>query len=477
MIEAAKSMHTEVYSTHYDQKQCDIGIVHIGYGAFHRVHQAVFLDDYMETSGDLRWGIAAVNLQASQSENFSAIQNLENGYLLKTTAPDGSMDMRLVRSHIRFADWTTQADETLELIALSSVHVVTIIVTESGYYLNNEGRLNVDDPVIEAEISGQKFCFVYAYLVAALKRRMQSNGQAINILCCDNIRANGHMLENNFLSYLKHKGETELANWVSAHVSFPCSMVDRITPRATPDLEDEISGLFPGQSLAPIHSEQFIQWVLEEKFLAPVPELTRAGVEIVPDVEPYEETKIRILNGGHTCLCYFGALAGHDTYDQTFADPDFRKIFNDFEQEEVLFGLADVAVPFDKSLYLDQVAARFSNVSIADQLERICMDGYSKMPIYIRPTLLACFKHGKVPETGLACVASWYIYARNWAQGHARIPYREPYWHKLEPLLAKGAEREFAQHKALWGQIPEQYPEFATKLVNKIQTMDHQWQV
>ena len=124
------------------------------------------------------------------------------------------------------------------------------------------------------------------------------------------------MLSRNFKAYLKACGETELMNWVDENVGFPCSMVDKITPRATEELKAEIKSLFPGQSLYPIHAEEFSQWVLEDKFTAPIPELNKVGVEIVEDVDPFEETKIRILNGGHTALCYLGALAGLNTFDE-----------------------------------------------------------------------------------------------------------------------------------------------------------------
>ena len=110
------------------------------------------------------------------------------------------------------------------------------------------------------------------------------------------------MLEATLLSYLEAKGEDDLVDWVRARVTFPCSMVDRITPRSTPALVNEANSLFGGRSTSPIHSEDYIQWVLEDSFAGPMPDLAVAGVELVEDVDPYEEAKIRILNGGHTGL-------------------------------------------------------------------------------------------------------------------------------------------------------------------------------
>lgn len=466
--------HLELSATSYDRSACEIGVVHIGYGAFHRAHQAMYIDDYMQVSGDLGWGIAAVNLRASEAHAFHLVQDARQGYLLKTTSPDGESKLRLVRSHIHFEDWSSLPQSAEELISLESVHCVTITVTESGYYLRDDWSLNIDDPVIAAEISGDQCKSVYAYLRRALKHRMQAHGSPVNILCCDNIRSNGHMLEKNFLTYLQHVGEEDMHIWVSGHVSFPCSMVDRITPRTSEALQSEVSGLFPNQSLSPVQGESFAQWVLEDKFKAPMPDLTRCGVEVVCDVDPYEETKIRILNGGHTALCYLGALAGYKTYDEAFRDPTLRKIFDAFEKAEVLPGL-DMELPFDKKVYLAQIAERFSNEAIADQLERICMDGFSKMPVFIRPTLESCLRQNILPENTILCIASWYVYARRFLMGQMPVPYHEPNWDKLKPLLAKGQEEAFARTRLLWAQLPDDHPKFVTELISAIEKVETTW--
>ena len=198
--------------------------------------------------------------------------------------------------------------------------------------------------------------------------------------------------------------------------------------------------------------------------------------EIVEDVDPYEEAKIRILNGGHTALCYLGALAGYETYDAAFKDSELRAIFDAFETQEVLPGL-DIELPFDKHAYLAEIAARFSNVAIADQLERICMDGYSKMPIYIRPTLEACLRQDIMPRNAITCVAGWYVYARRFANGDMPVHYHEPYWHQLKPLLGKGQEEAFAHTQQLWANVPEDYPQFVSELVSAIEEMELKWPV
>jgi len=282
------------------------------------------------------------------------------------------------------------------------------------------------------------------------------------------------MLERNFLTYLSLLGMDDLLQWVRAHATFPCSMVDRITPRATETLEHDVNALFPERGQTAIQAEAFIQWVLEDHFAGPMPDLAQAGVQVVKNVDPFEEAKIRILNGGHTGLAYLGALAGHTTFDQAMRDPLIRPHFDGSEAEEVLPGLT-VALPFDKQAYRDEIAARFENKTIADTLERICMDGWSKIPIYVRPTLESCLKLGITPRYGYACIASWYVYARRFAAGTMPVTYHDPYWGDLLPLLAKGQEMAFAQNRQLWAQLPETYPDFGAGVVAAINEMEKSW--
>lgn len=464
-----------LHQTDYDKGGCEIGVVHLGYGAFHRAHQAVYLDDYMQATGDLGWGIAAVNLRGSESEVFAQAAANKQGYLLKTIAPDGTKSYRLVRSHVAFEDWAQDAQAALALISKPSVKCISVTVTESGYAFKDDWSLDTTEPQIAAELAGAPGQTVYAFLTEALSKRAESIGEPVTILICDNIRSNGKVVGDALLSYMEAKDRPDLAAWVRKNVTFPCAMVDRITPRATPELQAEISQIFPEFADTAIHAETFVQWVLEDKFAALMPALGKAGVEVVPDVEPYEEAKIRILNGGHTGLTYFGALGGHTTFDKAMTDPKLRIFFDRWELDNVLPGL-DESIPFDTKDYLGEIADRFMNPGIADQLERICMDGYSKMAIYVRPTLEACLEKGISPEAGYDCVASWVVYARQHKAGSTPIPYHEPLWDKLEPMIAHGSEHDLASEPQIWGDLPQRYENFVPNLVAAIKRMDQQWQ-
>jgi mannitol-1-phosphate/altronate dehydrogenase len=222
----------KIHSTNYDKNECEIGVVHVGFGAFHRAHQAVYIDDYMSHTNDLRWGIAAVNLRESESTHFEkTVKEIKanDGYLIKSYSSDGQDSVRIVRSHIGFYDWTRDIENTQNLLALETVHLVTITVTESGYYTNAHGQLDINDPVIIDEINNSNSKTIYAYLRNSINKRMMAHGKPITIACCDNIRQNGLMLKQNLISYLKACGDQLVLEWVQQNAYFPCSMVDRIT--------------------------------------------------------------------------------------------------------------------------------------------------------------------------------------------------------------------------------------------------------
>ncbi|MEM9108097.1 MAG: mannitol dehydrogenase family protein, partial [Pseudomonadota bacterium] len=280
------------FATSYDRSQCTTGVVHIGYGAFHRAHQAVFIDDYMNQTGDLKWGIAAINLRASEAGTFAEAAGAGDGYLLKTISPDGTQEFRKVRSHLEHRDASANAGAAAELLARSNVSVVTITITESGYAFDENWSLNLDDAAVSADLAGGHPQTIYGFLALGLGKRFEAGGAPISVLCCDNIRSNGRVLERALQSYLDASGQSDLLNWVRSDVSFPCSMVDRITPRSSPDLLNEVGHLFPAEATSPIQAETFVQWVLEDVFAGPMPDLANAGVQIVADVEPFEEAKI-----------------------------------------------------------------------------------------------------------------------------------------------------------------------------------------
>lgn len=310
-------------------------------------------------------------------------------------------------------------------------------------------------------------------MLAALAKRKATINQPITIACCDNIRQNGKMLRRNLLSYLRACKQTELADWTEDNVAFPCSMVDRITPRSPDSLSAEISELVGSNVTSPIMAEDFIQWVIQSLAASDMPDLGKAGATVTADVDAYEETKIRVLNGGHTCLAYLAALEEIETFDAAMRVPHLLEHFKNFENKEVLPALT-IDLPFSKTDYLEKIIQRFGNVAIGDTVARICADGMVKFPIFIRPTIEGCFKQGIVPVYAIRSIASWYVFALHVDAGKIDFKYVEPAWSDLQSLLGTDA---FITNQQLWGDLPSSYPEFADTLRQEIKEMESKWPV
>ena len=455
----------------YDRDATRIGVVHVGVGAFHRAHQAVYFDDMMERTGDLGWAIAGVNLRSVQSADLARLRDGGGAYVVKSYDPDGGSEFRMVRAHKAFFDWSRFPEGAEDLVANHGVQVLSVTVTESGYCLGDDGRLDLDNPEIRAELGGTGKSSVYAYLRAALAKRRTARGGPITVLCCDNLRDNGTMLARNLGRYLAAAGESDLASWVSNRVSFPCSMVDRITPRPDREHAREVAERFGIASDFTIHCERFRQWVITDAFIGDRPELDAAGAELVENVLPYEEAKIRILNGSHLGLAYLAALRGFVTFDEALRDPPLDAFFDALTTTEILPAL-DGPTPVDLVAYRDSVKRRFLNRSIADRITRIAMDGASKFPIFLLPTIRGCFARGIVPRFALTSVASWYVFLRRLVTGSIEFDYVDPKLPMIRPLLGAGREEEFARLTALWGDMPRRHPEFVRELRTRIAELD-----
>ncbi|NKC10982.1 MAG: mannitol dehydrogenase family protein [Gammaproteobacteria bacterium] len=461
------SIATQASSTTYDRSACRVGMVHLGFGAFHRAHQAWYVDRMMDATGELNWAIAAVNLRAADSTSFARSQGADGRYILKTVAADGACQYRIMRPHLRFADWPQTPAKATRLLALKDVQVVTITITESGYHLRGGNELDRAATPIAAEIEGRASRTVYAYLRAGLKRRQAAASGALTIMCCDNLRKNGVLLRHALEQYLNACGDSALLDWMQANVSFPSSMVDRITPRPPADLARSSAKALGCVVRPAVLAEEYVQWVVEDNFKGAAPPLESAGVQIVPCVEPFEEAKIRILNGGHTALAYLGALAGHATFDQAMQNPELLAHFRRFQLAEVIPALGG-GFPFSLTEYAQTVEQRFANPHIGDAIERICMDGVNKMRIFMLPTVVGTLHRGAQPVAAYRSIASWVHFARAVLGGHMAMDYVDPDFQPLAGLFAPGQEHKLATATALWGSVPAQYPSFIQGLVTAV---------
>ncbi len=451
----------------YNRGKCKAGIVHLGVGNFHRAHQAYYVNEYLNFYDDLNWGIIGVNLRKSESENFQHLKDRKGKYILKTISTTGEKIFGENHSIISLYDWSKDDKSAEFIFSNPDIEIVTMTVTETGYYISGNGELNTDLDIVKNNIQGKEKTIIFSYLHNALNVRKNSCNKPITLLCCDNIRENGVMLKNTLHAYLEACNDKVLIQWIEKNVSFPSCVVDRITPRAPDSLADEIKSEFSIDEKCSVMAEPFIQWIIEDNFIGKRPELEKVGVKFVKNVFPFEEAKIRILNGGHVVLSYFGALKGLKTYDQAINNPILQEFFFNFQRKEVIPALGD-NIPFDLEEYMLVIFDRFKNKNIGDKLERIAMDGTGKFPIFVLPTIDMCFKKNIIPIHSIEAIASWYIFMRKIHNQELIFDYYEPRWDWIKNFLTENKIDDFTNSLELWSTVPHNFSDFREILKEKI---------
>ena len=451
----------------YNRCICKAGIVHLGVGNFHRAHQAYYINEYLNSYDDLNWGIIGVNLRKSESENFQHLIDREGKYILKTISTAGEKIFSESHSIINLYDWSKDDKSAESIFSNPDLEIATMTVTETGYYISGNGELNTDLEIVKNNIKGNEKTIIFSYLHNALNVRKNSCNKPITLLCCDNIRENGVMLKNTLHAYLEACNDKVLIQWIEKNVSFPSCVVDRITPRAPDSLADEIKSEFSIDEKCSVMAEPFIQWIIEDNFIGKRPELEKVGVKFVKNVFPFEEAKIRILNGGHVILSYFGVLKGLKTYDQAINDPKLQEFFFNFQRKEVIPALGD-KIPLDLEEYMLVIFDRFKNKNIGDKLERIAMDGTGKFPIFVLPTIDMCFKKNIIPIHSIEAIASWYVFMRKIHNQELIFDYYEPRWDWIKNFLTENKIDDFTNSLELWSTVPQNFSDFREILKEKI---------
>ncbi len=452
----------------FNREECKLGIVHLGVGNFHRAHQALYINNYLNKSNDLNWGICGINLRKEERENFNFLKKRDGKYILKTISTDGQEEFFEIHSLKKLIDWSEQKEEAENILCDPNIEIITMTVTESGYYITENNELNVNLKIVEDNLNKKENTIIFSYLLSGLKKRMNAIDKEITLLCCDNIRENGIMLEKALKKYILNSNQLELLNWIDKKVNFPSCVVDRITPRAPKYLKKEIRDKFTIDENCSVMAEPFKQWVVEDNFIGKRPNLEDVGVQFVNNVFPYEEAKIRILNGGHVALSYIGALKGHTTYDQAINDKQLQQYFFELERKEIIPALGN-EVPFDLEEYMMIIFDRFKNKNIGDKLERIAMDGVGKFPIFILPTINECFKINIIPENSIESIATWYVFMCKINTNNLDFNYYEPSWEWIKSYLYEEKINDFINCKELWGNTPKENINFSNILKNKIE--------
>lgn len=434
---------SSIHSPDYDREGIVCGIAHIGVGGFHRAHQAWAIDRLLERGEAREWGILGVGVLPSDARMRDALRENDNRYTLVTKHPDGRWDARSIGSIVEFVHAPDDHEAAAERLADPTVRIVSLTITEGGYAI---------DEVTGAFTPGAP-APAFALIVAALRRRRERGIPAFTVLSCDNIQNNGAVARTAVTGYAR-LSDPELADWIGAHVAFPSSMVDRITPVTTPEDREEIARRFGTDEAWPVVAEPFFQWVIEDDFPLGRPPLELVGVQPVADVEPYELMKLRLLNASHQGLCYFGRLLGHTFVDEAARDVDIVALLRRYLDEEATPTLRPLP-GVDVTAYKESLLERFANPEVGDTIARLCAESSDRIPKWLLPVVRERRAAGAQTPVSAAIVASWARYAEGVDEQGRPI---EVVDRRRETVLANAArQREeptaFLAERSLFGDL------------------------
>ena len=426
------SLPDQVKRPAYDPSSAAIGIVHLGIGAFHRAHQAVYTDSAMAHAGG-DWGICGVSLKSPTVRDQLVPQ--DGLYSVRSVSQAGDA-WRIVGSvrEVLFAQ--EQMADVIARIARAETRIVSLTVTEKGYCANASKREPLwDHPDIANDLlHADQPTSVLGVLAAGLHERFRKRGAPLTILCCDNLPENGAGLEalvHQFVPRLY----PQIMPWLRDNVRFPSSMVDRIVPATRPaDLADAAAALGV-EDFGVVRAEPFSQWVIEDNFAAERPAWEAVGVQFVRDVKPFEKMKLRLLNGSHSLMAYLGYLAGYETIAQTIADPSFERVVRSLMREAE--ATLDPIPGVDFAAYEQQLIERFGNPANGHRCAQIAMDGSQKIPQRWVAVAAERMANGEGVDAIALATAGWirYVYGTN--ELDEKIAIQDPLASEFAAIAAK----------------------------------------
>ncbi|MEO8132798.1 MAG: mannitol dehydrogenase family protein [Betaproteobacteria bacterium] len=405
----------------YDPREVAIGIVHLGIGAFHRAHQALYTDDALAAHGG-DWGICGVSLRSADVRDRIAPQD---GLYTATEKSSAAVRRRIVGSVREVLFLGEQRTEVDVRLAASATKIVSLTVTEKGYCHDPAtGRLNFSHPHVAHDLANPAQArSVVGLLVAGCAARRAGGAGALSVVCCDNLPHNGALLRGLVLDYARAH-DAALADWIAGHSAFPSTMVDRIVPATTDaDIAENDAALGLHDS-APVVYEPFKQWVIEDRFATSRPRWEEGGAQFVADVAPFELMKLRMLNGSHSTMAYLGYLAGYDFIYQVSADPRFQRLVNELWDESA--ATLPPLPGIDIGTYRRDLLARYQNAVLPHRTWQIAMDGSQKLPQRLLNPARDRLRDG-APIAHLAlAVAGWMRYVGGVDEHGKPIDVRDP---------------------------------------------------
>jgi fructuronate reductase len=422
------SLDTAAHLLPYDRTRLTPGMVHLGIGAFHRAHVAEYIDNILKK--DPSWGIVGASLRRPDTRKALAPQDFL--YTLAVRSGEGTKT-RMIGSLLDVLDASTERNKLIEAMADPRIRIVSLTVTEKGYCHDPAtGNLDPDHADIRHDLSNPVAPLsAPGLLVRALELRRNAGHAPFTVLCCDNLPSNGETTARvvTGLAALRSKS---LADYISAEVAFPSTMVDRIVPATTAEDRELVLEATGFEDAWPVMTEPFSQWVIEDRFPAGRPLFESVGAEMVSDVKPFELMKLRMLNGSHSTLAYLGYLSGFEFVSQAISNPNFRALIHDLMSEEIM-----ATLPMDHvqlSNYCDALLTRFANPAIKHRTWQIAMDGSQKLPQRLLGTIRYRLDNGLTINRAALGVAAWMRYVTGIDEKGNSIDVKDPLSQQLRQI-------------------------------------------
>lgn len=395
----------------YNRQEVKVGIVHIGVGGFHRSHQAYYIHQLLSRHDAVDWGICGVGLREADRAMYTVLKKQDCLYTLTVQHPSGAMKSEVIGALQDFLLAVDTPHLVIDQMAHPDTKIVSLTITEGGYNFNpSTGMFNFDNKDVQHELQfPHEPKTVYGFITLALKKRRANGLPPFTVLSCDNMLHNGDIARKMVLAFA-HRQDSEFAAWIEEHVSFPNTMVDRITPVTTTADINYLQATHQFKDEWPVICEPYIQWVVEDDFSNGRPAFEKLGVQFVSDVTPYEKMKIRLLNAGHSVLGIPGALYGHPTIHACMEDGVFAKFMRLFMDEEVS-PVLDTVDGINLDQYKDSLAERFANPNIKDSVSRICSESAAKLPKFLIPTIQENVETGGSIKYATLVLAAWCFYS------------------------------------------------------------------
>jgi len=398
-LSAQTPIPASVQTPDYDRAAQAAGIVHIGIGAFHRAHQAVYTDDAMR-SGERDWAIIGVSLR---SADVAAQLNPQDGLYTVSARSVAGSELRVVGAVQQVLVASDNPQAVVDAIAAPTTHIVSFTVTEKGYLRRPDGSLD-----LAVAIGGSS---LYRFVAAGLAARKAAGLSGLTLLSCDNLAGNGAVLRRLMREYLAAY-HPDLSAWFDGECTCPATMIDRIVPATTDADRAAVEAALGARDEGAVVTEGFSQWVIENDFAGPRPRWDKVGAEIVADVAPYETAKLRMLNGAHSALAYIGLGKGHEFVHQAIADPAIRPVIERLMRDEAAPTI-DAAPGQDLTAYAGALLDRFANPALNHRLIQIAMDGSQKIPQRWLETLAWHQKRGARCPALETAIAAWIAFLRS----------------------------------------------------------------